>query len=818
MKRRRTRILALAATALAVLAGIVYVQGPAEAATTRYEAENATISQGVVESNHLGFSGTGFVNTDNVVGSSVTWNVNADTAGNATLAFRFANGTTTSRPMDIAVNGTVVSAAFAFPGTGSWDTWQTRTLTAALNAGPNSVKATATTSNGGPNLDWLEVTTAAAFTDFQAENATLSQAVVATNHTGFTGTGFVDYNNVAGSFVQFTVTAGSSGPQSLAFRYANGSTANRPMDIAVNGTVVSAGLAFNPTTNWDTWATVTINATLNAGSNTVRATATGAAGGPNLDRLRVSIPTDTVRPTPPGQPVCSNIMDTSLTLTWGASTDNVGVVAYDIFHDGTQLTSAPGNTTTKELTGLNPNFTYRLSVFARDAAGNVSDTSPLATCVTLPSDDTIPPSAPTNLTFSNVGQTSVNLAWGASTDNKGVTAYNVRNSNNGVVFTVTGNPPATTTTVTGLPCGSAQSLHVVARDAAGNTSAPSNTVNFTTSACGRGTLQTPTTVTTGWTIPWDICWIPGRQQALVTERDDFRVTRVNVTGTTKTLLGRVPNAATTDGEGGLMGCAFSPDWNGTTDQDVFFMHTSPTDNRVVRMTYDGTTLSTTSTPIVTGIRRNRFHNGGRIRFGPDGFLYITTGEAQQPDLAQDRNSLNGKILRVTKSGAPAPGNPFGTRIYSYGHRNPQGIAWDSAGNLWESEFGNATWDEINLILPGRNYGWPTCEGACNMAGLTDPKWQRSPSVCSCSGIAIVNDTIYMGALRGQRIWRVELNNVNTTNPTTGTSTSHFVGTFGRIRAVVKIPGVSAIWFGTSNADNNGGQPDGSDVIRRSNIQ
>src|SRR6266508_4661917 len=250
MKRRRTRILALVATSLAMLAGVVYVQGTASAAVIRYEAENATISQGLVESNHLGFSGAGFVNYDNVVGSSVTWMVNADAAGSATLAFRFANGTTTSRPMDIAVNGTVVSAALSFPGTGSWDTWQTRTLTAALNAGPNSVKATATTSNGGPNLDWLEVTTAAAFTDFQAENATLSQAVVATN--------------------------------------ANGSTANRPMDIAVNGTVVSAGLAFNPTTDWDTWATVTINATLNAGSNTVRATATGAAGGPNLDRLRVS--------------------------------------------------------------------------------------------------------------------------------------------------------------------------------------------------------------------------------------------------------------------------------------------------------------------------------------------------------------------------------------------------------------------------------------------------------------------------------------------------------------------------------------------------
>jgi glucose/arabinose dehydrogenase len=825
MTRRGKRILALLATGLAVAGGIVYLQGPATAATTRYEAENATISQGAVESNHLNFSGTGFVNTDNVVGSSVTWTINADTAGSATLAFRFANGTTTDRPMEIRVNGTVVSSAFSFPGTGNWDTWQTRTLSATLTAGINSVKATATTANGGPNLDFLDVTTANAFTDLQAENAVLSQATVATNHTGFTGSGFVDYVNVVGGFVEFTVNAPSAGPVSLAFRYANGSTANRPMDIRVNGTVVSAGLAFNPTTNWDTWATVTINANLNAGANTVRATATVDAGGPNLDRLRVSVPLDTIKPTAPGQPVCSNIGETSLTLTWGASTDNVGVVQYNIFHDGTEIADAPGNVTTKDLTGLNANFTYRLSVFAKDAAGNVSDTSPLATCMTKPIDDPNPPTAPTNLQFSNVGQTTVTLTWGASTDDRGVTAYNVRNSNEGTVFTVTGNPPPTTANVTGLPCGTSQSLHVVARDAAGNTSPSSNTVTFTTSACSRGNPQTPTVVSSNWTIPWDICWVPGRQEALITERDGFGVFRLTLSGT-KTRVGTVPNVSTTDGEGGLLGCALSPTWNGTTDLDVFFMHTSGSDNRIVRMTYNGTSLSTSSTAIVTGIRRNRFHNGGRLRFGPDGFLYATTGEAQQPDLAQDRTSLNGKILRFTKTGAPAPGNPFGTLIYSYGHRNPQGLAWDSAGRLWESEFGNATHDEINLITPGANYGWPKCEGSelldanrnptgqpCTISGLTNPKWERAPSVCSCSGIAIVNDTIYMGALRGTRLWRVELNGTST-----GASSSFFVGTFGRIRAVEKIPGVNAIWFGTSNADNNGGAPDGSDAIRRSNIQ
>jgi hypothetical protein len=131
--------------------------GDPPASGTRYEAENATLTQGVVESNHAGFSGTGFVNFANAVGSAVEFTVNAAAAGPATLRFRFANGTTVNRPLDIAVNGTVVRPALAFGGTGAWTSWQTVTTTAALNAGTNTIKATASTAGGGPNLDYLEI-------------------------------------------------------------------------------------------------------------------------------------------------------------------------------------------------------------------------------------------------------------------------------------------------------------------------------------------------------------------------------------------------------------------------------------------------------------------------------------------------------------------------------------------------------------------------------------------------------------------------------------------------------------------------------------
>ncbi len=226
------------------------------------------------------------VNYDNLVGGYVRWTVNAATAGTATLAFRFANGTTTSRPMDITVNGTLVADELSFPGTGNWDTWQTKSITAAVNAGSNTIRATATTANGGPNVDYLDFDVPAV-TDYQAENATISQGVVESNHLGYTGTGFVNYDNLVGSYVEWTVNADAAGTVNFEIRYANGGTVNRPMDVFLNGVLIRDELAFNPTGNWDTWANQTFSANLVAGTNKIRATATTANGGPNVDRLRI---------------------------------------------------------------------------------------------------------------------------------------------------------------------------------------------------------------------------------------------------------------------------------------------------------------------------------------------------------------------------------------------------------------------------------------------------------------------------------------------------------------------------------------------------
>jgi glucose/arabinose dehydrogenase len=801
---------ALAATAAVLLVPTVMsVTQPAAAAPTRYEAESATISQGVAESNHAGFSGTGFVNLDNVAGSHVEFSVNAATAGNGTLSIRFANGTTADRPMDIAVNGSPAILAQSFPGTGAWTTWETVTVTAPFAAGTNTVRLTSTTANGGPNVDAIDVEVGAT-ADYQAENATISAGVVESNHAGYSGTGFVNMDNVAGSYVEFGVNVATAGPASLTFRYANGTTTDRPMNITVNGTTVVEARSFPGTGAWTTWQESTFNVSLIAGANTIRTTSTTANGGPNLDVLRVGPPADTERPTPPGQPSCTDISFDSLTLSWPASTDNIGVVGYDIYFLGQKIAQAPDSPF--RLTGLQPSFEYRLSVFGRDAVGNVSDTSPEVVCTTTadPGDPT-PPSTPGQPSVSAITQTGATVSWTASTDNRGVTRYDIRTSS-ATLDSVTGTPPATSKAMSGLACGMSYTIHVVARDAAGNVSAQSPTATFTTSTCSGGNNPgTPTQVSSGWTIPWDLSWSPDGTFGLVTERDSFRVYRLNKNGSGKTQVGTVPNSQTTDGEGGLMGVAFSPTWNGTSDQEVFFMHTSGDGNRIAKMSFNGTTL-TGYTAIVTGIRKSRYHNGGRIRFGPDGFLYATAGDSQQENLAQNRESLNGKILRVTKTGAAAPGNPFGTRIYSYGHRNPQGLAWDAAGRLWSSELGDGSQDELNLILPGRNYGWPECEGSCDVSGMTNPKRTWSVATASPSGLAFANGALFMCGLRGERLWRIVLNGENVS-----TVSSHYNGTYGRLRAVVKVPGENAIWFGTTNADNNGDGGSGSDGFYRVNL-
>lgn len=657
-------------------------------------------------------------------------------------------------------------------------------------------------------LAGLSQGSALAATDYQAEDATVVQGTVATNHTGYTGTGFVDYTNVIGSYVEFTVSAASAGTTAVTFRYANGTATDRPMDISVNGTVVAPAVSFPATADWNTWATRTVDVPLTAGSGKIRATATTAGGGPNLDRIGVAAATDSQAPSRPGQPSCSDIGEDGLTLAWGAATDNVGVTAYDLYEHGNKIGEAPGSSTSKALTGLTPGTTYNLTVIARDAAGNTSPASPVVDCTTKASSDTTPPTKPGTLSAADVTANSAALSWGASTDNRAVAGYDVRSDTTVYKSVTTG----TSTTLTGLACNSPYSLNVVARDAAGNVSPPSNTVTFTTKACATdgGVPSSVATLSSGWTIPWGVFWLPDGKSALVTERDDFRVWKVTKDGT-KTQVGTVPNAVTTNGEGGLLGVAVDPKWE--TNHRVYFMHTASEGNRVVRMTYDGTALSD-YTVLLQGIKKNRYHNGGRLAFGPDGYLYVSTGEAQTPDLAQDKSSLNGKILRMTTDGRPAPGNPFGTYVYSLGHRNPQGLAFDRNGRLWEAEFGNSSKDELNLIKPGANYGWPVCEGTCSTAGMTNPKATWNVSEASPSGIAIVRNVVYMASLRGERLWRIPITG---DSESVGTPTAYYVGTYGRLRTVTKVPGADQLWLSTTNCDNNGGAADGSDKIFRVTI-
>jgi glucose/arabinose dehydrogenase len=297
------------------------------------------------------------------------------------------------------------------------------------------------------------------------------------------------------------------------------------------------------------------------------------------------------------------------------------------------------------------------------------------------------------------------------------------------------------------------------------------------------------TIATGLSVPWGLAFLPDGT-ALVTLRDKGEVLHV-AEGAKPVSIGRVPGVAP-DGEGGLLGIAVSPTF--ASDKTVFVYLTSATDNRVMRMTFDGTTLKP-GPVIVDGIIKAGNHNGGRLAFGPDGYLYVATGDAGRRLPAQDKASLNGKILRVTRDGAPAPGNPFpGSRVWSLGHRNVQGLAWDRSGAMFASEFGQNTWDELNRIQPGRNYGWPDVEGIAHRPGFVDPLVQWATRDASPSGIAVGTDgAIYMAALRGQSLWRIPLG----PGERPGTPQRLQQGTYGRLRTVVSAPD-GRLWLVTSN--------------------
>jgi glucose/arabinose dehydrogenase len=308
------------------------------------------------------------------------------------------------------------------------------------------------------------------------------------------------------------------------------------------------------------------------------------------------------------------------------------------------------------------------------------------------------------------------------------------------------------------------------------------------------------TIATGLHVPWGVAFLPDGD-ALVSERTTGDILRIPRGGGKPRVAMRVPGVNVNAGEGGLLGLAVSPQY--AVDRLVYAYFTTSSDNRIARFRLGGKLHV-----ILKGLRAGVIHNGGRIAFGPDGKLYAGVGETGDSSLAQDRNSLNGKILRMNPDGSVPLGNPFGTLVWSWGHRNVQGLAWDAAGRLWATEFGQNRFDEVNLIRRGRNYGWPVVEGVGDTQGgaFVNPLVTWPTSQASPSGAAIVGSTLYVGALQGQCVWRVPLRGAGT-----GTPSRMLSGRYGRIRTVVKAPD-GTLWITTSNRDGRGSPRAGDDRI------
>lgn len=298
---------------------------------------------------------------------------------------------------------------------------------------------------------------------------------------------------------------------------------------------------------------------------------------------------------------------------------------------------------------------------------------------------------------------------------------------------------------------------------------------------------------------------------LISERDTGILAEISQSGA-KHIIGTAPGSVHS-GEGGLLGLATGPGCVSPADValqcvDLYAYLTTATDNRIVRIPVTGAAGARglgVASVIVQDIPKAANHNGGRIAFGPDGMLYATTGDAGNRPAAQDLAAISGKILRLMPDGGVPADNPFpGSPVFSLGHRNPQGIAWDSHGRMWASEFGQDTWDELNEIIAGTNYGWPLVEGIGDRPGFKNPVLVWPTDQASPSGIAITGTTLFMAALRGQRLWVVDL---------AGTPAAHSVltGTLGRLRDVTLTPN-GRLYVLTNNTDGRGSPSPGDDRI------
>ena len=319
-------------------------------------------------------------------------------------------------------------------------------------------------------------------------------------------------------------------------------------------------------------------------------------------------------------------------------------------------------------------------------------------------------------------------------------------------------------------------------------------------------------VVRGLEVPWAIDFAPdGRLFA--TERPG----RIRVVKDGR--LDPVPIATlpvTAVGEGGLMGLALDPAFD--TNRHLYVCYTtltglrlgsSPLSNRVVRLTVrDG--RAGDERMVIEHLPAARIHNGCRLKFGPDGKLYITTGDAADPRLAQRLDSLAGKILRLNPDGTPPEDNPIPrSPVYSFGHRNPQGLAWDPSGHLFAAEHGPSGHDEVNYIRPGVNYGWPQVTGRGGDPRYLDPLIESGNGTWAPSGIAFLGGDLFVAALRGQRLLRMrlgpKLDVIQVENL--------LAGTHGRLRDVVVGPD-RLLYITTSNRDGRGSPASDDDRILR----
>lgn len=325
-------------------------------------------------------------------------------------------------------------------------------------------------------------------------------------------------------------------------------------------------------------------------------------------------------------------------------------------------------------------------------------------------------------------------------------------------------------------------------------------------------LSVQRVVASGFETPWGLAFFPDGS-ALVSERDTGKIKRIDPigrAGSNVTTIGRIKGVAP-GGEGGLLGIAVATP-QGSTAPVLFAYLTSPLDNRVVRMPLldNGKRLGKQKT-ILTGIPKATYHNGGRLLVGADEkTLYVATGDAGDPQLSQNPASLAGKVLRVDFNGRPADGNPQAkSPVFTLGHRNVQGLALDSKGRVWASEFGERDADELNLLVPGGNYGWPEIEGRGQDPRFINPRTVWSPtSTASPSGIAIKKDVVYVASLRGERLWQVPIKGAATRD-----AKSWDLGDAGRLRTISLAPDGS-LWVITSNTDGRGDPRPSDDKIIR----